>query len=420
MKHIVIVGKYYPPEFGGVERYTQDVARIAAKAHRVTVVVHNRGPNDHIEYDGSITIVRCGTTKTISAQPISPSMRSHLRSLKPDLVHFNAPNFWGALMLLLTPYDAPLLITHHADVFGRPLLRQAALPIYRHIARRATCVIVNSLKNAVNSKDLPKKILRFAEIPWGVEAQRYSLSAPEHAELLAERRQRFGDAPVVGFVGRFVRYKGLPVLVKALTRVNGVHALLIGDGPLRAQIEEQVRAAGIADRVHFLGKLDERSKIRAMGLMDVLTLPSNDTTEAFGVVQVEAHLMGLPVIASCLSTGVTDITLDGITGLLVPPNDGGALACAIERLVKDRALARSLGAAGRERALRLFTWDVFENRISRLFNAVLENRPLDDLMTSSAASTASEIGPIKSAPQDTYSRRTEALDVTPPKQATLA
>ncbi len=412
MKHIVIVGKYYPPEFGGVERYTRDVARIAAKSHRVTVVVHNREQKDRIEHDGNITVIRCGTTKTISAQPISPSMLSHLRSLKPDLVHFNAPNFWGAVMLLLCPYKVPLLITHHADVFGRPFLRRAVMPIYRHIARRATCVIVTSLKNAANSKDLPKKGPRFVEIPWGIDAQRYSLSELERAELLAERRRRFGCAPVVGFVGRFVRYKALPVLVEALSRVNGVHALLIGDGPLRAQIEEQIRAAGIANRVHFLGNLDEPGKIRAMGLMDMLTFPSNDTTEAFGVVQVEAHLMGLPVIASRLPTGVTDITLDGITGLLVPPNDAGALARAIERLVKNHALARSLGAAGRERALRLFTLDAFENRFSMLLDAILEGRPFGDLMTPLAASAVPGSGTVKSASQDIYNRGAEISDVT--------
>jgi glycosyltransferase involved in cell wall biosynthesis len=395
MKHIVIIGKYYPPEFGGVERITRDVARIAAKVHRVTVVVHNKAREDRIEQDGNITIVRCGTAKTISSQPISVSMLGHLRSLKPDLVHFNAPNFWGAAMLSLARYKTPLIIHHHADVFGRPLLRRALMPIYRRIASDADCIIVNSLKIAAASKDLPREGCRFVEIPSGVDGGRYRLDPNERAALLAERRQRFGDAPVVGFIGRFVRYKALPVLVEAVSRVNSLQALLIGDGPLRAEIEQRVRAAGIAERVHFLGNLGERDKIRAMGMMDMLTLPSNDPTEAFGIVQVEAQLMRLPVVASRLATGVTDVTLDEITGLLVPPNDAGALADAFCRLLRDQMLAERLGTAGLERALRFFTVEVFENRLSTLLHAVLSGTPFDELtapfLTSSDAPTNSPV-----------------------------
>lgn len=378
MKHIVIIGKYYSPELGGVERYTRDVARAAAKAHRVTVVVHNKGRDDRIDQDGNITVVRCGSTKVISSQPISPSMLRHLRSLRPDLVHFNAPNFWAAGMLLLTGYQGPLMITHHADVFGRPVLKRAVMPIYRLLARRASWIIVHSLKNAKSSKDLPSKLRRVIEIPWAVDGTAYRLSDDERAVLLAQRLERFSRAPVVGFVGQFVRYKGLPVLIEALSQLNNVHALLIGDGPLRGPIEQQVQAVGITERVHFLGNLNDTDKICAMAMMDLLAMPSNDTTEAFGIVQVEAQLMGLPVVASDLPTGVTDITLHGITGFLVPPNNAEALANAFIRLFEDQTLARRLGAAGRERALHTFSLEVFNQRLSNLFGAALSGRPFDE------------------------------------------
>ena len=220
MKHIVVIGKYYPPEFGGIEHYAQDVARIAAKTSRVTVLVHNNGSADSFEQSGNISVIRCGTKKIVSAQPISPSMLGHMRALRPDLVQFNAPNFWAAGMLSLAGYAAPLVITHHADVFGRPFLRRAVMPIYRHIARRATCIIVSSLKNAKASRDLPKPSSRFVEIPWGIDENSYRISEEERATLSTQRRQQFGEAPIVGFVGRFVRYKALPVFVEALSRVG--------------------------------------------------------------------------------------------------------------------------------------------------------------------------------------------------------
>jgi glycosyltransferase involved in cell wall biosynthesis len=382
MKHVVIIGKYYPPEIGGLERYTSDVARIAAKSYRVTVLVHNKGPQDSIEQAGNITVIRCGTNKIISSQPISLSMLAHMRSLRPDLLHFNAPNFWAAAMLMLSRYKGPLIITHHADVFGRPFLKRGVMPIYHRLIRKAACIVVNSLKNSAASNDLPPGAGPFVAIPHGVDESAYKIDADDRTKLLNERRRLFGDAPVVGFIGRFVRYKGLSVLVDALAQLKGVHALMIGDGPLRPQTEEQARRAGITARVHFLGNVDEAAKVRLLAMMDVLLLPSTDTTEAFGVAQIEAQLMGIPTLASRLPTGITDITIDNETGLLVPPGDSFALAEAISRLIADRDLAARLGRAGRDHALKNFTFDVFERRFDELFKFTLSGRPIEGLMHS--------------------------------------
>ena len=136
-KHVLVVGKYFPPYRGGVEQYTADVVHIAAKKYRVTVLVHSSGPNDEIEHDGNVTIIRCGTRWTVKSQPISPSMWWHLRRLKPDLVHFNAPNFWAAAALNVVGPRCPIVITHHCDVFGRPLLKRLVMPFYRRLVRRS-------------------------------------------------------------------------------------------------------------------------------------------------------------------------------------------------------------------------------------------------------------------------------------------
>jgi glycosyltransferase involved in cell wall biosynthesis len=377
MKHVVIVGKYYPPEFGGVERYAYDVARVAAKAHRVTVLVHDKGPHDRVENAGNVTVIRCGTKRIVKAQPISPSMFAHFRALKPDLVQFNAPNFWAAAMLLVNRYDGPLAVTHHADVFGRPLLKRAVMPVYHRLVRRANCVVVNSLKNASASNDLPARAGPLVVIPHGIDPSIYRINDCDRQKAMAERRRLAGEAPLVGFVGRFVRYKGLSVLVEAMSRLEGVHALVIGDGPLRQQIEQQTQAAGLRKRIHFLGNVDDKSKIHFLSVMDLLLLPSTDTTESFGVVQIEAQLMEIPVIASRLPTGIADVTIDGDTGILVPPGDPEALARAIERLLADRNLAAQYGRAGRARALKHFTFDTFEQRFEEIFEKLLSGRTIE-------------------------------------------
>ena len=370
-KHVVIIGKYYPPEFGGIEKYTSDVARSLSRKHRVTVLVHNTASEDSIERDGNITIIRCGTKRIVKAQPISPSMWTHLWRLKPDLIQFNAPNFWASAALSIMHRRCPIIVTHHADVFGRRLLKLMVLPFYRSIVRRSQHVVVNSIKNARISPDLPEDIASVVELPWGVDDSLYQPQNFQTEVFRKRRADRFGDAFVVGFVGRFVRYKGLSVFLQAMQKTERIRAILVGDGPLRPQVEAQISELGLADRVHLTGSVSDARKIEEMAYMDALVFPSLETTEAFGAAQVEAQLLKIPVIASDLPTGVTDVTNDA-TGILVPPGDAGALARAMEKLRDDRALAAKLGDAGRKRALARFTLRTFEKRIADLVDACLQ------------------------------------------------
>ena len=146
-----------------------------------------------------------------------------------------------------------------------------------------------------------------------------------------------------------MRYKGLSVLIAALAKVDDVNAVLIGDGDLKETLQQEIEAAGLGHRVHLPGNLDEVSKIREMQLMDLLVLPSIETTEAFGIVQVEAQLLSKPIVASDLPTGVTDVTINEMTGLLVPPGDAGALAAAIRRLTTSRCRKSWVRQAGSAR-----------------------------------------------------------------------
>jgi rhamnosyl/mannosyltransferase len=167
---------------------------------------------------------------------------------------------------------------------------------------------------------------------------------------------------------------------------------MIGDGPLREQTVQRAKAAGIADRMHFLGSLDEREKVRHLAMIDVLLLPSTDTTEAFGVVQIEAQLLGKPVIASRLPTGITDVTIDNETGLLIPPGDPDSLGRAITKLIADPDLRARFGENGRIHALKYFTLDVFNRRFGELFDTVLSGKPVmtsEDIGRLNIASTSS-------------------------------
>jgi glycosyltransferase involved in cell wall biosynthesis len=156
------------------------------------------------------------------------------------------------------------------------------------------------------------------------------------------------------FVGRLVYYKGVDVLVRAMAGVDA-DLVLVGDGLLEAQLRRLATERGIAPRVSFLPALHDEELCAWYHAADVFCLPSVARSEAFGLVQIEAHAAGTPVVSTALTTGVPYANLDGVTGLIVPPGDELALREALTRLLSDDELRARLGRQAQARALRDFT-----------------------------------------------------------------
>jgi len=127
---------------------------------------------------------------------------------------------------------------------------------------------------------------------------------------------------------------------------------VVGDGPLRAELERRAAALGLADAVHFLGRQPHERVLALMARAELFVLPSWD--EAFGLVYTEAMVQQTPVVA-CRGEGVEDFVVHGESGYLVPPRDPQALADVIGTALADDEARRRVGAAGRAAAAEL-TW----------------------------------------------------------------
>ena len=131
--------------------------------------------------------------------------------------------------------------------------------------------------------------------------------------------------------------------------------LIIGEGPLLARLQETARAAGVADRVQFLGRVDRI--VEYYRACDMFVLPSTERAEAFGLVQLEAMACGKPVVNTWVPSGVPVVSLNGVTGLTVAPKDASALADAMRLLLEDSELRLRYGMAARRRVEKEFTVD---------------------------------------------------------------
>jgi rhamnosyl/mannosyltransferase len=126
--------------------------------------------------------------------------------------------------------------------------------------------------------------------------------------------------------------------------------------------------------VHFFGKVDQKTLKAAYNACDIFVLPSNYRSEAFGIVQLEAFAAGKPVVSSNLPSGVPYVNLDGVTGIIVPPNDAEKLADAINKLLRDDSLREKLGRAARERVEREFTADQMASKTLKVYEKVISKR----------------------------------------------
>jgi glycosyltransferase involved in cell wall biosynthesis len=179
------------------------------------------------------------------------------------------------------------------------------------------------------------------------------------------------DELVAGMACRLVEQKGVQYGIRAFAQVSAQYAsarlIIAGDGPLRAPLEAEARAAGVADRVRFLGWRDDVPRLLAA--LDVLLLPS--LWEGFGLVLLEAMGQHLPVIASRVSA-VPEIVTDGETGLLVPVRDADALADALALLLGDYDLRRHMGLLAEDRLETHFSAERMVSQTVELYNDLLQ------------------------------------------------
>lgn len=152
------------------------------------------------------------------------------------------------------------------------------------------------------------------------------------------------------FVGRLEKVKGVPLLVKAFAMAHASHPDatldIVGDGPARMSIEEQVVASELSDSVRFHGYLDQFAVARLMESVDTLVLPS--FAEGLPVVLMEAMASRIPVVASSIA-GIPELIEDGVSGFLVPPGDVGSVATKLEILFSNPKLCADMGHAGRSK-----------------------------------------------------------------------
>jgi glycosyltransferase involved in cell wall biosynthesis len=271
-----------------------------------------------------------------------------------------------------------------ADVLGRVAARWAGIPVMvrslhnmggwrtrrhevtdRFLARWTDKVICCSdFQREVASAREQLAPEMSVTIHHGVQLSRFSPTVDRSA-LMTSLGLR-ADRRTVGTVGRTIPEKGHTFLVDAIPAIVQRHPdaqfLIVGDGAQRTALAARLQASGHLDRVSFAGARADIPEMLA--LMDVFVFPS--VSEGFGIAVIEAMASQLPVVASDIRP-LTEIVVDGLTGLLVAPRCGAAIAAGVNDLFDSADRCRALGTAGRRRVEAQFTDSIMVRAHQQLY-----------------------------------------------------
>lgn len=362
---------------GGSERFLRNLATMLPR-ERYAVTLVQLDPGHHAD---------------AGRHALSEASHVDMRNLPVDAVY--GPGGWRALRALkalLREGDFDIVQSQHekSDLLNALLPRRPGRlhlsnrrdmgfkksprlkRLFRLLNHRFDCVVAPSqpiLGELARSEALAPA--RMLWIPNGVDTQRFR---PRQGPAREAMRQALGlgrDAVAFGCVARFTPEKRHVDLVDAFARVRAAvpqaRLLLLGDGPLRAEVEARAAALGVADAVALPGMRPDVEAV--LPALDAGVLASS--TEGMSNAILEMMACGLPVVATAVG-GNPSLVRDGATGLLAPALDPAALGDAMSTLAADAALRQRLGAAGRARVEDGFSLAAMVRSFDHAYQRLLE------------------------------------------------
>jgi 1,4-alpha-glucan branching enzyme len=286
-----------------------------------------------------------------------------------NLVHTHDWLSGEAGRILSLRHHVPLLATIHATEHGRNNgihndVQRAIDHVERELLAAADDVIVCSkaMHNELTSVfNMPDALLHV--IPNGVDIKTLEYKPDSCRAKLPEHGR------VIAFLGRFVREKGVQILLEAAAQVMWSHPdvqlVCGGRGPLQQDLVDRARELGLTDRVHFPGFLSDHDRNALLARATVAVFPS--LYEPFGIVALEAMGSSTPTIVTDTG-GLAEIVEDGIDGIKVQPGDVQGLVQAINRVLDHPDWATRLAWQGKEKTMNQYTWDVVVDKTLTLYN----------------------------------------------------
>lgn len=287
------------------------------------------------------------------------AVRKLLRDIRPDIVNAHYASGYGTTARLVN-HRPWLLSVWGSDVYDFP----HKSPLHKWLVKKnlqaASQVASTSHCMADETRQLISGLTDIAITPFGVDLAAYAGIKPEPAE----QKSRL----IIGTVKTMKPKYGIDTLIEAFALLQkslqskpdlvapDIELRLVGGGEQTPELHALAQRLGIADKVNFVGRVPHTQVPQELAKLDIYVALSRLDSESFGVAIIEAGAAGRPVVVSDAG-GLPEVTVDGVTGFVVPRENPAAAAAAMERLVLDAKLRNQMGQAGQSHVGQHYSWD---------------------------------------------------------------
>jgi glycosyltransferase involved in cell wall biosynthesis len=344
---------------GGAERLFVDLVNSLPATKVIVVVIDPEvtEPNFEDRLAPHVELIRLPIRKRTALFAV-PRLSQLFRKRSVEVVHTHMfwPNLYGSTAAALAGVPVVVTSEHGMNKWKRRWHRWAEAEIISRVAYRRLCVSRDILARRRDEDGVPDRILCLA--PNGTRV-------PNEATVVSE------GPVIIGSVGRLVREKDFPTLIRAVGKLHrqGIRCRLelVGEGPSRSDIEATVREEGVDELVTLAGS----QKDVDAWLKRWSVFASSSIQEGQPVALLEAMAHGLPCVATDVG-GVSQTLDNGSEGIVVPPDNTDALAAALARLIADPGLRSAFGSKARERVKREFSIDSLAARCMDIYREGME------------------------------------------------
>lgn len=375
---VALVSDWYYPKIGGVAAHMHNLAiKLRERGHEVAIVTNNRttGKEEDLERYGIELIKIPGIVSPILDVNLTYGLKSseELNEFLKDFDVIHSHHAFTPLALKAVKAGramgkATLLTTHSISFAHESKLWEAlgfTIPLFTSYLKYPHRII--AVSKAAKAFIEHFTSVPISIVPNGVDDKRF-FPAKNREEIKA----KFGlEGNIVLYVSRMSYRKGPHVLLNAFSKIEDATLVMAGSGEMLPFLKAQAKFLGIEDRVVFMGYVPDDVLPEVFRMADIFVLPSV-SSEAFGIVVLEAMASGVPVVATDVG-GIPEVVKENEAGLLVPPGNELELREAIQKLLNDEELRKQYGSKGRKAVEEKYSWDKVVVEIEKIYEEILSN-----------------------------------------------
>lgn len=367
---VLQVNKLYHPWIGGIETVVKEISEGLKDIVDLEVLVCQPKGKTIVDKINDVKVTKVRSLGIFHSMPISLSFIRYFKKLSKDkdIIHLHYPFPLGDLACLLSGYKGKIILWWHSDIIKQKLLFKLYKPLMKWLLNRSDIIIAATAGHIEGSKYLKEYKKKCKIIPYGIDIEEYKIS--ETQKILTKNLTEKSNKKIL-FVGRLVYYKGVMELVGSMEGIEGGELFIVGDGPMKEEIEREIQSKGLKGKIHLMGKLRDKELKGAFKDSDIFVLPSIRRSEAFGLVQLEAMVYGKPVINTRLGTGVEYVSKDNETGLTVTPGNIDELREAIKEMINNDKEREKMGKRAKEIVMKEYRKETMIKKVFKEYKDLI-------------------------------------------------